>query len=537
MEQSTRRGGRIGITVGAAGEAARLGRVVIVLVGILTFGLFAMVVQAQPAWAATTCTDSLQAKIDAAPSGGTVKANACIYREQITIDKPITLSGQPGSEIRGSNVWTKWTKRKGKRYWNSKKTLPTFPQPEVFCMPGASRCKWPEQVFIDGEPLVQVASRPKAGQFSVNQKSRRVCLGENPRGHTVEVTVRRYWVLGKPEVNDVVIEGFTMRHAANEGRSGALMNRTGRLQGGGGRWTVRNNVLTDAHGAILSIKNARGRLIADNEIARGGQIGIFGAGPGTAILGNDIHDNNTERFAYNAAYGIGETGGMKLAANVRDTVVAHNDIHDNYGHGIHYDINCLNNSIHHNRIYDNARLGVQYELCDGGEIYENVVFNNGWATPAKEQGAGIRLLNSTDVEVHNNTLAWNAEGIGVYASDRAGTENDDVANVYVHHNTVFSQNGPTAAENGLALYWKDGTGQLADAANNNRGENNLYWYPSDEGALHRFQWRTQQLAELSTFNTTPGEKEGSYMTMGEKDAVAAAVNIPASPTLRRSNSW
>lgn len=481
----------------------------------------------QPAWGAT-CTDSLQAKIDAAPSGGTVKANACIYREQITIDKPITLEGQPGSEIRGSDVWTNWERRKGKCWWNSKKSLPTFPQPEVFCMPDTKRCKWPEQVFVDGEPLVQVASRPKTGQFAVNPRSRRVSLGDNPRGHMVEVTVRRYWILGQPEANDVVIEGFTMRHAANEGRSGALMNRMGRLERGGVRWTVRDNVLTDAHGAILSIKNAQGRLIANNEIARAGQIGIFGAGRGTVIQGNDIHNNNTEHFAYNAAYGIGETGGMKLAADVKDTVVAYNNIHDNYGHGIHYDINCLNNSIHHNRIYDNARLGIQYELCSGGEIYENVVFNNGWATPANEQGAGIRILNSTDVEVHNNTLAWNAEGIGVYAADRAGSEYDDIAHVYVHHNTVLSENGPTEAENSLALYWKDWTGQLAEPANNNRGEDNLYWYSTDEGTLDRFEWSTQQFAELSTFNATPGE-EGSYLTMVEKDAVVAAETVPANP--------
>jgi nitrous oxidase accessory protein NosD len=63
-----------------------------------------------PAGAATACTNSLQTKINAAPWGGTVKADSCVYREQILIDKPITLSGQPGSQIRGSDVWRSWTK-------------------------------------------------------------------------------------------------------------------------------------------------------------------------------------------------------------------------------------------------------------------------------------------------------------------------------------------------------------------------------------------------------------------------------------------
>jgi hypothetical protein len=398
-------------------------------------------------------------------------------------------------------------------------------------MPDTSRCKWPEQVFFDGKPLVQVASKPKTGQFAVNPRSRRVFLGNNPRGHMVEVTVRRYWVLGKPQVNDVVIEGFTMRHAANEGRSGALMNRMSRLEGGGGRWTVQNNVLTDAHGAILSIKNATGRLIANNEIARGGQIGILGAGPGTVIQGNNIHHNNTEAFAHNATDGIGETGGAKLAANVRDTVVAYNNIHHNYGHGLHYDINCLNNSIHHNRIHNNARMGIHYELCTGGEIYENIIWNNGWDTPTKGNGAAIKLNNSTEVEIHHNTLAWNADGIGVNARDRAGTENDNIANVYIHNNTILSENGSAQAQNGLGLSWRDFTGQLAEPANNNRGEDNLYWYPTDEGSLARFTWH-DQLAKLATFNATPGEEDGRYLTAPEKDTVVVDEGIPANPPPR-----
>jgi hypothetical protein len=64
-----------------------------------------------PVAAAATCTDSLQAKIDAAPSGGTVSAAPCVYRESVTVTKPLTLNGQGLSEIRGSDVWTNWTKK------------------------------------------------------------------------------------------------------------------------------------------------------------------------------------------------------------------------------------------------------------------------------------------------------------------------------------------------------------------------------------------------------------------------------------------
>src|SRR5215207_9462106 len=153
-----------------------LARASIALLTALAVVLLVMGLQIKPD-AATTCTDSLQDKLDAAAQGTTVRAEPCVYREQITITKPITLQGQPGSEVRGSDVWTDWTYSGG--YWRSSKSLPTFPQTEVRCMPNTSRCLWPEQVFFDGKALAQVASEPQSGQFAVDS-GRRVLLEDDP---------------------------------------------------------------------------------------------------------------------------------------------------------------------------------------------------------------------------------------------------------------------------------------------------------------------------------------------------------------------
>src|SRR5918997_7191371 len=85
-------------------------RLPVALLGVLAAGLLAMSLQAKPAVAQATCTDSLQAKVDAAPSGGTVTANPCIYRQHLNIKKPMILKGRTDSlgnksEIRGSDVW------------------------------------------------------------------------------------------------------------------------------------------------------------------------------------------------------------------------------------------------------------------------------------------------------------------------------------------------------------------------------------------------------------------------------------------------
>jgi parallel beta-helix repeat protein len=394
-------------------------------------------------------------------------------------------------------------------------------------MPNTSRCKWPEQVYIGGKALSQVAANPGAGQFAVDS-GRRVVLKDDPRGRFVEVSVRRHWMLGTASADNVTIQGFTMKHAANQAQSGAIMNRPSRFEDGGSNWTVQNSRLSDAHGAILSFKNATGYRILNNDIFRAGQLGIHSTADGGVVRGNKVHHNNTEDFSYRW-----EAGGTKfISAN--DTVVDSNEVYNNKGNAIHFDIDCYNNTISNNRVHHNARKGIQYELSFGGKIFSNVLWENGWATPSGNDGAGITLHNSSTTEVYNNTLAWHPDGMAVFAVDRAeGTKYDRVHDVYVHDNAVLGKNDASEAKNHIALAWLAWQFNLLyDPANNNRGANNTYWYASPEGTLPRFMWKQTNYSRLSAFNLTPGEESGRYLTQSEKDALVASKGIPANPLPR-----
>jgi hypothetical protein len=91
------------------------------------------------------------------------------------------------------------------------------------CGEATNRCLLPEQVFVDGKALTRAPSgqQPKSGQFALDGK-RHVLLADDPKGHTVEVSTRTTWV--KSLVDGVVVEGMTMRHAANDALTGALSN-------------------------------------------------------------------------------------------------------------------------------------------------------------------------------------------------------------------------------------------------------------------------------------------------------------------------
>lgn len=467
---------------------------------------------------ATTCTESLQARIDATISGGTVTAEPCIYREQITIDKPLTLVGQPGSEIRGSDVWRGWKQRRD-GLWISTRSVPTLPQdePDVFCMPDTFRCKLPEQVFIDGQPLTQVRALPrKANQFFVDGQ-RKVILKRNPTGRTAEVATRQHWVLGTTSADDVTIQGWTMKHAGTEARGAALMNRRELHEVGGARWTVKDSILSDAHSAIISLLNAPDHEIVGNKILRGGMLGIKGAGPGSIIRSNEIAYGNTERYCYDSVCGIGATGGAKFALDVRDTVFDQNVVHDNFGKGVHYDLGCSDNTISNNRIYDNARVGLHMELCYSGTMFGNTVFGNGYATPEKNAGTGIMVTSSENIEVYDNVVAYNPSGIVVQTRSRPGHE--QTHDVFVHHNTIVSQAGYPA------LVW-NGQDDAFSVSANNRGSDNGYYYPVAENNDARFYW-DGAIKRLDAFNSTQGEENGYYLTTAQKDAVLAEHEVPS----------
>jgi hypothetical protein len=135
------------------------------------------------------------------------------------------------------------------------------------CEPDSKRCRWPEQVFVDGRQLTQVAAgtTPHAGQFALNT-NRKVILGESPIAKTVEVTVRDHWVIGAAGGAGVTIEGFVMKHAASDGIDNY----------GNDDWTVKNGGYSYSHTSDVLLRRATGSLVSDNKIHHAGQKGVSG---------------------------------------------------------------------------------------------------------------------------------------------------------------------------------------------------------------------------------------------------------------------
>lgn len=498
------------------------------LVGVSVFGAPDMAVGAQPlasdstarpdgsapaassVSAAADCSTSLQVLIDAAAPGAVVKVPPCIYRETVEIHKPITLDGQGRAEIRGSDDWSSGWTRSGS-YW-VRGTLPSFSQGNWQCLPSSNgRCNWREQVFVDGKPLVQVAANPRSGEFAVDSQ-RRVILADDPTGHLVEVTTREHWVVGAAP--NVTIQGFIMKHAASRAQDGALRNSSF------ANWTVQNNVLSDAHGAVVSLKGAEGLKLLNNDISRGGQEGFHSnAAAGILIRGNRIHDNNTEEFEPRW-----EAGGLKITEIVNG-VIEGNEVFNNKGPGIWCDIDCTGTVISNNRVHHNFKQGIVYEISHYGRIFGNIVWENGWGSTTWGWGAGILSQNADHTEIFGNIVAWNGDGISVISQNRASSK--PVIENYVHHNAIFS-----ADDESTALGWfEDWNGPLYAPESNNRGEANAYWFPRPETNAKRFEWG-DGIKQLASFNLSPGDEGARYLSDDEKNELLARTGVPVAPERR-----
>jgi hypothetical protein len=468
-----------------------------------------------------TCPTSVQPLIDAAAPGAVVTLPPCIARETLKIAKPLTLAGQPGSEIRGSDVWTNWTERDG--VWVSADSVPAFkndPNSDGRCGEPTNRCLRSEQVFFDGAPLYPTGDNqpPSSGQFALDA-ARHVLLADNPVGHALEVTTRRQWVITGSD--NVTIQNLAMHAAAADALHGALSND------GFSNWTIHDSTLSDAHGANLSLHNGSHLQVLDNDISRGGDMGIHGTVLDDVLVqGNHIHDNATDQFS--ADWGA---GGLKTTA-AHNLVMDDNEVDFNLGAGLWCDNRCAGVTYSNNRVHDNATQGITFEISDGASIHDNEVWQNGSGKAVWAWGAGILINSSAHAEVSNNTVAWNYAGISVIAQQRP----DLVAptGIYVHDNKIvrrsvdgdFSQ---TYWQN-LALAWlEDGVPALFDPGSNNRGANNRYWYDEPEGDAVRASWQDRQFQNLSDFAATPGDSGGSYLSSAEEQSVLVALAMPPAP--------
>jgi parallel beta-helix repeat protein len=197
---------------------------------------------------------------------------------------------------------------------------------------------------------------------------------------------------------------------------------------------------------------------------RQGGIGGGGRSSGWVVDGVEIDHNDFTDDTYtkrNISCDF-EGGGMKWISS--DVTVENSSIHDNACHGLWSDINAKGMTIVRNTVYGNWDAGILIEISSHAHILRNTVYNNGsHCEDGSGQGciwllgAGIELNSSDHVEVGNNNVYRNVNGITGLQYNRQDGHPGLLENDYIHDNTIAGPRGRTgvAATNGSNLANRD----------------------------------------------------------------------------------
>ncbi len=367
---------------------------------------------------------TLTKAVGAVPDGATVVLRAGIYREGVTIsNKRVTLQPYPSEAVtlRGSQVVSGWKKlgpvwvRSGWSY--------RFPRnaPAQLMRPNAPLADSPDMVFVDGQQLRQVASAAavKGKTFAVNYKTKQLTIGVNPSGHVVEGAT--LW------------SGLTLVNAPRSIVRGLQFDQFGSPYNTGGAVrdlsdgvTFENDIFTDNAMAGLMLMGTNTSVLHDSA-ARNGQLGMkLYRAANVTLQANRLSENNVELFNQSQ-----EAGGVKISTS-HDVTVDGNLVDHNTGIGIWFDVAATRGVVVHNDVNGNTANGVQYEISSTGIIAGNAVWSN--------NGGGIRVIESSDVDVWNNVSYRNFAALEVFEGHRPQL----VSSVTFANNVLMDSAAPPA---------------------------------------------------------------------------------------------
>ena len=398
---------------------------------------------------------SIGEAVASAGDGATIEVGDGTYREgEISTDKSVTIRAAQGAApvLSGAEVPTSWSA--------SGSTWSTSADMVRFCTvcttnadPSAEgMAAHPEQVFVDGAPLTQVATReevtastfyvddsdpitmkqPGNNRAGFNTKEHRgaaYVIGVDPSQHTVEVaqhsralslsgansslqglTVEKYspvqeWSYVDPDIGGST--GGVMIFASGSGLK--ITGNTFRYSGGGAALgltnvkdaTVSDNRLVDNGGVGMGINRSSNVTVENNLWSGNNSKGFITVGCGAYCTMSDMKVTHAEgiRYAYNTVdysqSGTDHSESSSWASNRQSA--------------IWFDEGVINSSVLASH-FVNVPTAIFVEVSKSNTIASNLI---------EGAGLGIQVAGSESTQVWNNTVTHALTSISVYEDTRS----------------------------------------------------------------------------------------------------------------------
>lgn len=373
-------------------------------------------------------TDDFEAIVDAAPPGSRFIIEAGVHRlVEVDPKDGMTFVGNPGSVMSGAMELGDWTPGTDDTWRFDGLSMTGLEHGD--CIEGYEGCRFTQDLYVDDVMLWQVTDRAELGPGRWFWDGESILMADDPTLRRVELSVATYAFVGSAD--DVTIRGLLVEKYAVPAQFGAIQPAVPGDGPVGRGWLIEDSEVRLNHGA--GIRTGDQTTIRNVHIHHNGQLGIAGPGGTNGVVEDcEIAFNNTAGFNWGW-----EAGGAKFT-ETDGLVVRGNRVHDNNGPGLWTDINNYNTLYESNIVTDNYAPGIFHEISYSAVIRDNTVTGNGFGSDTWLWGSGILVAASSDVEVYNNTVTGNADGIGGIQQDREdGPEGPHLlTNMYVHDNTV-----------------------------------------------------------------------------------------------------
>jgi len=408
--------------------------------------------------------DDLQRAVDAHPAGTSFCLAAGVHRlaHALPKDGQRFVGEGRGTVLSGAKVLRAADARQhgpGRWHWDGQ-TQRSEPHGELIG-PGHAEAPNPgdrynEELFVtaSGDPAdpprryrrVLALAELGHGRWYFDEAADRIYLADDPaRLGLIETSVTPAALPAPPGTHPhgVVVENLVVEKYASPAQQAAVGGE------GGSDWTLRDVTIRSNHGAGAEL--GPGTLMEHCKVHDMGQIGLLGGGDATTrptvLRSTEVAFNKT--LSFDADW---EAGGTKFTrVHGKGMIVERSWFHHNHGGGLWFDIDNYGVVIRSNRFEANDRWGVLYEISRQAEIY----WNEALATTSGPErlffhGAGIVVSNSAGVNVHQNLLDGNDNGIllkeDATRTAPPGTVRQPLPHIHdvdVHDNDVGMRRGVT----------------------------------------------------------------------------------------------
>jgi len=354
------------------------------------------------------------AAVSKARSGGTIVLRAGTYHEDVVIppDKRLTIQSWPREAVwfDGSTSVTGWSPAGGrwqKDGWRTEfDASPTFTRGAKdhtaegwrFINPEHPMAAHPDQIWINGVPQLQVRSldEVRRGTFFHDRRADRLFLGTDPSGKEVRVSVIQRALAVRSR--DSVLRGFGVRrYAPSVPDMGSVTLEEAGID-------VEHVAITESATTGLFVSGSDVGL-RNLHLARNGMIGVL-ADEADKLVAERVlaEENNVERFNASPS-----AGGMKVTtsrhATVRDSV-----FRSNKGSGLWFDVSSYDGTIVGCEMQGNENHGISLEISAKMLVANNVIAHN--------RANGVKVNNTSDVAIWNNTITGNERSIWLVQDKR-----------------------------------------------------------------------------------------------------------------------